>query len=165
MEKITIIFIVILLVILAVKLKDSFSINIGPKNTATSTNATNSASSNENQGGITQNTSGLETKESTEGPVSVAVTPKSLEASTPWDFDITLNTHSEELSEDLVAVSELLNDQGKSYKPTAWEGAPPGGHHRQGILKFNPISPKPKSIEIKIKNVGGIPERSFKWNL
>lgn len=144
MKKITVIFIAILLVILAVKLKDSFSI----------TNAINPASSS------------LETKESSEGPVTVAVTPGSLEGGlTGWDFDITLNTHSEELSEDLVAVSQLIDDHGKSYKPTAWEGAPPGGHHRQGILKFNSISPKPKSIELKVKNVGGITERSFKWGL
>lgn len=152
MKKVTVILIAILLVILAFKLKDSFSINIGPKNINTSTNATNSASS------------GLETKESSEGPVTVAVTPKSLEESlASWDFAITLNTHSKELSEDLVAVSELVDDQEGSYKPMSWEGAPPGGHHREGILKFNPISPKPKSLELKIKNVGGIPERSFKW--
>lgn len=159
MKKLTIIFIAILLVILVVKVKDSFSINIGPKNASTSTNTVN----------LTQNknsNSSLETKENTEGPVSVAVTPRSLEnGSSAWSFDITLNTHSEELSEDLVAVSELVDDQGKSYRPTSWEGAPPGGHHREGTLKFNPISPKPKSLELKIKNAGGIPERSFKWDL
>ena len=75
------------------------------------------------------------------------------------------DTHSEELSEDLVAVSELLDDQGKAYKPTSWDGSPPGGHHRNGVLKFNPISPKPRSLELKIKNVGGVVERSFKWDL
>lgn len=144
MKKLTIIFIAILLVILAVKLKDSFS----------TTNTTNPVSN------------GLEIRESNDGPVSVAVTPQSVEeGASSWNFDITLNTHSEELSEDLIAVSQLIDDQGKSYKPTAWEGAPPGGHHREGILKFNLISPRPKSIELKIKNVGGIPERSFKWNL
>lgn len=154
MKNLTIIFIVILLVILAVKLKDSFSINIGPKNISTPTNATSTASS------------GLGTKESSESPVTIAVTPRALEeSSTSWDFEIALNTHSEELSADLVAVSELVDDSGKSYKPTSWEGSPPGGHHRQGILKFNSISPRPKSIELKIKNVGGIPERNFKWNL
>lgn len=99
----------------------------------------------------------LETKESDEGPVSVTVTPIAS------DFEISLNTHSEELSEDLVAVSELVDGQGKLYKPVSWEGDIPGGHHRKGVLKFNPISPRPKSIELKIKNVGGVPERNFKW--
>lgn len=154
MTNLTIIFIVILLVILAVELKDSFSINIGPKNISTPTNSANPA------------LSGLGTKESGEGPVTVAATPKSLEEGlTSWDFEIALNTHSEELSADLVAVSELIDNQGKSYKPTSWEGSPPGGHHRSGVLKFNPISSKPKSIELKIKGIGGIPERSFRWGL
>jgi len=150
MKKITIIFFVLLAIVLIAILKNSFSINIG-SNAITPTQ---------------NNDSSFETKESNDGPVSVAVTPKGLEEGlATWDFDITLNTHSEELSEDLVAVSELVDNQGKSYKPTSWEGAPPGGHHRQGILKFNPISPKPKSLELNIKNVGGIPERNFKWDL
>ena len=77
------------------------------------------------------------------------------------------------MSADLVAVSELIDNQGKTYKPTSWEGSAPGGHHREGVLKFNPIpegknsfiSLKPKSLELKIKNVGGVPERRFKWQL
>ncbi len=157
MKKVTILVIAILFVILAVKLKDSFSINIGPKNATTPISATNSTP---------KKSSGLETRESNDGPVSVAVTPKDLEDGlAAWDFHMTLNTHSEELSEDLVAISELVDDQGKVYKPASWEGAPPGGHHREGILKFNPISPKPESLELKIKNVGGISERRFKWDL
>ena len=147
MKKITIVFIAIVFVVLAVVLKDIFP----PGNIITKAPTTNSS---------------LETKESNDGPVSVAVTPRSLEeGSSSWDFDITLNTHSEDLSNDLVAVSELVIEGGKSYKPISWEGSPPGGHHRSGVLKFDPISPKPKSIELKIKNVGGVSERSFKWNL
>lgn len=108
----------------------------------------------------------LETKESNEGPISVKVTPKDLnEELLSWDFEIALDTHSEELSVDLVTVSELMDEQAKPYKPIAWEGDPPGGHHRSGVLKFKPISSLPKSLELRIKNVGGISERSFKWNL
>lgn len=156
MKKNISILIVILLVVLAFRLKDSFSINIGPKNASTSTNTVNPTQN--------KNGSSLETKESSEGPVTVAVAPQSLDSSSStWNFDISLNTHSEELNVDLVIVSELIDDQGKSYKPISWEGAPPGGHHRSGVLKFDPISPKPKSIELKIKNIGGTAERSFKW--
>lgn len=158
MNKLTIIFIAILVVILVVTLNGSFSINIGPKNTSTTNRPVNSS----------QNTTsnGLATKESSEGPVSVSATPTNLgNGSSSWDFAIALNTHSEDLTADLVAVSELIDDQGKSYKPVSWEGSPPGGHHRNGVLKFNPISPKPKAIELKIKNVGGVAERSFKWDL
>lgn len=108
----------------------------------------------------------LETQENSEGPVSVSVTPKSLDASSSiWNFEVSLNTHSGSIDTDLVTVSELIDDQGKSYKPISWEGSAPGGHHRSGALKFNLISPKPKSLELKIKNVGGVSERSFKWSL
>jgi|SRR3989339_1021729 len=156
MKKTTVIFIVILIAILVIALRDSFTINVGPENTDGVVGANDS----------TEDISGLETIESNEGPVSVAVTPLDLETASPsWSFDVTLNTHSEEIGEDLVAVSELLDDAGKIYKPTLWEGSPPGGHHRSGILKFNSISPRPESLELKINNVGGISVRSFKWDL
>lgn len=142
MKKVAIIFIGILLVALFVTLKNSFSIKINSNNPSSS----------------------LETKESVEGPVSVTVTPLGLENNSPtWNFEVSLDTHSEELSADLAAVSELVDDQGKLYLPISWEGDGPGGHHREGVLKFNPIPPKPKSIELKIKNIGGVLERSFKW--
>lgn len=151
MKKLTIALIVILVIILAAVLKGSFSINFGSNSTDTSTNAT---------GPIR----GLEVRENSEGPVTVTVTPLNLEQnSTTWDFEISLNTHSEELNMDLVSVSTLVVEPGKSYNPILWEGAPPGGHHRSGVLKFNPISPRPKSIELVIKDIGGVPERSFKW--
>ncbi len=142
MKKVAVIILILLLVALAVKLKGSSS--SPPVNNPTPYQ------------------SSLGTRESNDGSVSVSATPHSL--GNTWDFDISINTHSGELSEDLVAVSELVDDQGRLYKPTVWEGAPPGGHHRQGILRFNPISPQPKSIELKIKNVGGVAERSFRWN-
>ncbi len=157
MKKVTIIFAGLLLIILAVFLFNNVSINIGSKGAGSGGSATVSTQSK---------SSSLETKENTEGPVSVAVTPLSLDNGPPtWNFEIVLDTHSGSLDADLVAVSELVDDQGKSYKPISWEGDNPGGHHREGVLKFNPISPKPKSVELKIKNVGGVPERRFKWDL
>lgn len=145
MKKLTIVFVVILLIILVFTLKDTFSIDVSSKS--------------ENKPAAA-----IGPIENNEGQVSVSVKPLNLEnSSITWDFEISLNTHSENLSQDLLAVSELVGDQGKSYKPTAWEGAPPEGHHRQGILKFEAISPRPKSIELKIKNIGGISERNFKW--
>ncbi len=148
---------IILLIILVATIKGSFSINIGAKNSGTSVTATV----------LTQSESkSLETKESANGPVSIAVTPRSLEEDlVTWDFAVVLDTHSEELSSDMVAVSELVDDEGKSYKPVAWEGSPAGGHHRSGVLKFNSVSPKPKSVELKVRGVGGVAERSFKWVL
>lgn len=137
--------IIALILVLFFALKDNFSINISSKS----------------ENNPVEQNADLGTQENSDGPVSVAVTPKFNDNS--WDFTVSLNTHSEELDMDLVEVSQLLDDQGKSYKAISWEGAPPGGHHREGVLKFNPVSPKPQLIELKIKNIGGILERNFKW--
>jgi len=51
----------------------------------------------------------------------------------------------------------------KEYAPLSWEGDPPGDHHREGILKFNKISPSPKEIKLKMTDVGRISERLFSW--
>ena len=106
----------------------------------------------------------LELQTNNEGTVIVSVAPKNLSGPT-WDFEIVLNTHSEELDADLVEVSTLIDENGKEYKPVSWEGSPAGGHHREGILRFEPISPRPKSIILKIRQVGGFEERSFAWKL
>jgi len=74
------------------------------------------------------------------------------------------DTHSVELDQDLMQIVELTDGQDNTYKPIAWEGAEPGGHHLEGVLVFEAINPVPPSIELKIKDVGGVPERSFKWN-
>lgn len=155
MKSITIIFIVLLLIILIATVFKSFSININLNN-KTNSNSVSSSSSSVN--------SKLESKDNNEGPVSITVTPQVLsESLSTLNFDITLNTHSVDLNYDLTALSEIVDDKGRSYKPIAWDGDKPGGHHRRGVLKFEPISPLPKSVELKIKSMGGIPERSFKW--
>ena len=98
---------------------------------------------------------------SSEGSVEITVRPMNLAANT-WDFEVTLNTHSVELNEDLVKASILIVD-GKEYKPTSWEGDPAGGHHREGILKFGAPASQLKSTTLKINQIGGIEERSFSW--
>ena len=108
----------------------------------------------------------LETKTDEQASVTVEVTPLELskEAKT-WNFTVAFTTHSGNLDQDLTKVAVLTDDKGNVYQPTAWEGSPPGGHHRSGTLIFNSLNPTPKFIELKIKDVGGVPERSFKWNL
>ena len=97
--------------------------------------------------------------------VKVAVTPQNLlkEAKT-WDFEVTLETHTQALSEDLVKSSTLISD-GKQYAPLGWEGAPPGGHHRKGSLRFKTITPQPPLVELQIRLTGEAAPRSFKWFL
>lgn len=107
---------------------------------------------------------GFESKVSNEGGVEVAVTPIDIKADPEfWSFQVSMNTHSVGLDQDMMASSLMEVGNGKSYNPIIWEGAPPGGHHRNGVLKFKSISPLPSEVVIKIKGVGGISEREFKW--
>ena len=108
----------------------------------------------------------LETKINTDGEVTIKVAPKGLTSdSLSWDFEIILDTHSLDLNEDLTEVSVLIDTNGNEYAPVSWEGDPPGGHHREGVLKFKPITPLPQSITLKIRNVGSVNERSFSWQI
>lgn len=97
-----------------------------------------------------------------EGEVSVSVFPKNI-INNVWEFEVELNTHSVELSEDLTQVSVLINSEGEEEKPIGWEGDPPAGHHRKGVLKFNALFSQPAFIILKIREVGGVKERIFQW--
>ncbi len=106
-----------------------------------------------------------ETKTDDQPPVTVKVTPVEFGNNVQtWKFQIVFDTHSGSLDEDLLRVAVLTDDNGNEYPPTAWEGTGPGGHHREGVLIFNAINPLSPSVELKIKGVGGIPERLFRWS-
>lgn len=102
----------------------------------------------------------FETQSSNEGGVTIEITPQSISDGV---FAVSLNTHSVNLSDDLMQVTNLNDESGKKYLPISWKGDPPGGHHREGILNFGPISPTPKKIEIVIRGIGGVSERRFLW--
>ena len=97
--------------------------------------------------------------------VTVTVTPSDLGVeSKEWKFDVVLNTHSVELDQDMTEVAALVDNSGNEYKPLRWEGAPAGGHHREGVLVFSPITPTPKSVELKITGIADA-VRTFNWQL
>ena len=105
-----------------------------------------------------------ESKIDDQANITVTVTPTLLgEKSGEWKFDVVIDTHSVEVDQDMTKIVVLVDDQGKEYAPLNWEG-PTGGHHREGVLSFNSVE-STKSVEIKIKDIAGIPERSFKWSL
>lgn len=104
----------------------------------------------------------FESKSDSQGGVTITVTPK-IFLESAWDFEITLDTHSVELNEDLTKAAILVDENGKEYKPSAWRGDPAGGHHRKGILRFSSIKIQPLSFVVKIKKIGGIAERIFDW--
>jgi hypothetical protein len=108
----------------------------------------------------------LATQKSSDGGVTVSVTPQNLGASAKsWDFKIVLDTHSQDLSDDLTKSAVLLDGTGVQLAPVAWDGAAPGGHHREGILRFKPMTPQPGAIELRITRSGEANPRSFRWQL
>jgi len=98
------------------------------------------------------------------GPVTVTVEPKLNRGDTEWNFEITLQTHSVELDMDILESVVLLDTTGEEVKPVAWDGDPPGGHHRTGILRFAAPDPVPETITLRVKNVADVPVREFVWN-
>jgi hypothetical protein len=80
-------------------------------------------------------------------------------------FQVVLDTHSVPLDGyDLKILSLLRDDIGKTYLPNAVENKG-SGHHREVILTFPKVSSEAKRLEIVIKNVAGVKERTFRWNL
>lgn len=81
-----------------------------------------------------------------------------------WDIRVTLETHTQDLKDDLSKSAVLIAD-GKQYLPVGWKGSPPEGHHRKGLLRFNAITPKPASVELQMRLIGDPTPRSFRWQL
>src|SRR5574339_145570 len=80
-----------------------------------------------------------------QGAVVFEVTPLNL--GTPaatLEFQVSMNTHSVDLSMDLAVLSTLSTDTGISIPASKWD-AIPGGHHVSGTLIF-PSAQNGKSI-------------------
>lgn len=97
--------------------------------------------------------------------VQVDVVPIQLSPGKPVKFEISMNTHSVDLSQDLLAVSTLTDDRGREYRPAGWDGSPPGGHHRSGVLVFSELAEGATSITLVIRDVADVPQRVFNWQL
>ena|SRR3989344_9272830 len=107
-----------------------------------------------------------ETKTDNQPPVTIKVTPVEFGKDAQiWKFQTAFDTHSGSLDDDLLTAVSLVDDTGHVYLPISWEGPGPGGHHREGTFIFNPVQPLPKYVALKLKDVGGVPERSFRWDL
>lgn len=121
------------------------------------------------QGKATKPSPATQTSEG--GEVTVEVTWKG-ESAGPV-FDVIMDTHSVDLDAyDLRKQAVLRNDRGLEVRAKAWD-APEGGHHREGVLDFPEktaggkelIGPNTRRVELIIRDVAGVPERSFEWNL
>ncbi len=105
-----------------------------------------------------------------QGAVAFSVQPTNLgSADDNLKFEVSMNTHSVDLSMDLASLATLTTDKGVSVSGLSWNG-PSGGHHVSGTLSF-PASNAGKSIldiatklTLTIKNIDA-PERTFTWDL
>jgi hypothetical protein len=106
------------------------------------------------------------TRRDTQGPVTVVVTLiQSPTPGTPVRAKVVLDTHSAGL--DGVAFEQAVSmrtSSGAEVVPTAVEQASGSGHHREAVLVFPP-PPQGGSVQIVVKNVGGVAERTFTWAL
>jgi hypothetical protein len=108
----------------------------------------------------------FELQSNDENAVTVDITPLNLpEGGASVDFEVAFNTHSVELDFDPATISLLRDDEGREYPALAWEGSPPNGHHRSGTLRFKVPDYATNFIEVVIKDVAGVPERVFRWDL
>jgi len=105
-----------------------------------------------------------------QGAVIFEVTPLNLR--TPADtveFDVSMNTHSVDLSMDLAQLATLSTDAGLTVQASKWD-ATPGGHHVSGKLIFPSIQDTKSILEgaskltLTIINVDAT-SRIFEWEL
>jgi hypothetical protein len=109
--------------------------------------------------------SAYQAQSNNQNSVRVDVRPVQLLPGRPAKFEIRMNTHSGDLSQDLVAVCSLKDSSGREYRPTSWDGSPPGGHHRSGVLEFPELGDAARSITLVIREVADVPERVFNWSI
>jgi hypothetical protein len=135
-----------------------------PKTTATTTASTSAPTAAQLQ------PAAGETVVDEQGEVSVAVTPLNLSApADSLEFEVALDTHSVDLTLDLVTLATLTTDSGRTVEPTLWD-APQGGHHVSGVLSFpaeidgTSLLDGTSRLTLTIRDVD-VPERIFAWKL
>lgn len=88
------------------------------------------------------------------GAVTVDATALELAYGKPPEFELKFNTHSQDLGFAVDKVASLIDDNGKIYTGSAWEGDPLGGHHRSGVLTFSEqLSVSAKSVKLSLKSL------------
>ena len=115
--------------------------------------------------GLAVDAGAYEMRSNGENRVRVDVKPVQLVPGQTAKFEVRMNSHSETLGEDMVAISSLKDSAGRLYQATAWQGSEPGGHHRKGVLEFPELGNNTESITLIIRKVAKVPERTFEWSV
>jgi hypothetical protein len=101
-----------------------------------------------------------------QGPVTVTATLLAADtAGSPVRVKVALDTHSVNL--DALAFETIVarrGPDGRDVEPAAVEQAKGGGHHREAVVVFSDAGPGGE-LRIVVKNVGGVGERIFTWDL
>ena len=106
------------------------------------------------------------TQSSDEKAVTVEITPLNLpDGGASLDFTVAFDTHSVELNFDPAAISVLRDSSGREYPASAWEESASSGHHKSGTLRFKAPDQAVDFVEVVVRDVAGVPERVFCWNL
>ena len=99
------------------------------------------------------------------GGVTAKVTYLNPEDAEGPRFQVVLDTHSVDLDAfDLKNLSLLRDEAGENYQPTQVENKG-GGHHREATLAFPKPATAATRLELVIKDIAGVKERSFRWEL
>jgi hypothetical protein len=79
-------------------------------------------------------------------------------------FSLVLDTHSVNLDlYELKALSVMRDDTGLAMQATGAESKG-SGHHREVVLTFPRPSLERKWLELVIKDIAGVKERTFRWD-
>ncbi len=62
-------------------------------------------------------------------------------------------------------IARLRDATGKELPPLAVERVMGGGHHRSAVLRFPTLGREVSAVEVVVRDVAGIPERVFRWDL
>jgi len=104
----------------------------------------------------------FETQTNEQDAITVSVTPLSIfNDSGNWSFEIELTTHSAELTMELMHDAVAIDENGQEFNPISWEGDPPGGHHRSGVLIFKAMDAD--YLRLTLKNVSESGDRTFEF--
>lgn len=83
------------------------------------------------------------------GEVEVTVVPKQLVVGKDMVFEMTLNTHSVELDEEMTEVVRVTDERGRDYRVVSWSGGK-GGHHVSGELRVAALQKGAGRIKLEI---------------
>ena len=79
-------------------------------------------------------------------------------------FYVRLDADSADLSKyDLGRISVLHDLSGGEYQPEAWRPLNVASDHWEGLLVFRKVELEGEGVELVIRGVGGVAERSYRW--